>query len=102
MPARVERGAGPPPAAAEVEDRLRSEGLQPTGWGNGPGDTYAWHAHAYAKILYCVSGGITFHLREGDDVELHAGDRLEIDPGTEHAATVGAEGVSCIEAPRPA
>ena len=102
MPARVERGEGPPAAPAELEERLRSEGLRPTGWGNGPGDTYGWHAHGYAKVLYCVSGGITFHLREGDDVELRAGDRLEIDPGTEHAATVGAEGVRCVEAPRPA
>lgn len=100
MPARVERGAGPAPTPEELESRLRAEGLRPSAWGNGPGDTYGWHAHAYAKVLYCVTGGITFHLRDGDDVALGAGDRLEIDPGTEHAATVGPDGVRCLEAPR--
>ena len=42
-----------------------------------------------------------FHL-EQEDVELRAGDRLDIEPGTEHAATVGPDGVRCVEAPRKA
>ena len=42
-----------------------------------------------------------FHLAD-QDVELRAGDRLDIEPGTEHAATVGPDGVRCVEAPRPA
>lgn len=49
-------------------------------------------------MLYCVSGGIVFHTSDGD-FELEAGDRLEVDPGTEHAATVGPDGVQCMEAP---
>jgi hypothetical protein len=32
------------------------------------------------------------------DFALHPGDRLEVDPGTEHAATVGDDGVLCLEA----
>jgi quercetin dioxygenase-like cupin family protein len=51
--------------------------------------------------LYCAEGTITFHLGSGD-VELAAGDRLDIEPGTEHAATVGGAGVTCVEASRPA
>jgi hypothetical protein len=42
-----------------------------------------------------------FHTREGD-VRLGPGDRLDIEPGTEHAATVGSEGVTRVEAPTPA
>lgn len=96
--ARVQRWEGPAPAAAEVSAGLEAEGLVPHGWVNGPGDTYDWHRHAYRKVLFCVRGGITFHLRDEEDVVLGPGDRLEIDAGTDHAATVGAGGVQCLEA----
>jgi hypothetical protein len=46
-----------------------------------------------------MAGSITFHLSEAD-VTLQAGDRLDLDPGTDHGATVGAEGCSCVEASR--
>ena len=71
----------------------------PRPWGNGPGDAYGWHEHDHHKVLFCLSGSIVFHTREGD-LELTAGDRLDLDPGTEHAATVGPDGCSCIEASR--
>ncbi len=98
--ARVEPWKGGEPSPEELEDRIRGEGLRPHEWGNSPGDTYAWHRHDYAKVLYCVEGSITFHLREEDDVALSPGDRLEIEAGTDHAATVGPDGVRCLEAPR--
>ncbi len=92
-----------PAAASEREDALRSiaaEGCSaPRRWGNGPGDTYGWHSHGYHKVLFCLRGSITFHLREGD-VTLGRGDRLDLEPETEHAATVGPEGCSCVEASR--
>ncbi len=50
-------------------------------------------------MLYCVSGGITFHTDAGD-FDLAPGDRLEVERGTSHAATVGPEGVECMEAAR--
>jgi uncharacterized cupin superfamily protein len=71
----------------------------PTTWGNGPGDTYARHDHGYHKVLFCLSGSIVFHTDDGD-VELRAGDRLDLEPGTAHAATVGPGGCRCIEASR--
>ena len=80
--------------------RLREDGLTPTRWGNHPGDTYGWHAHNVHKVLYCVAGSIVFHTRTDGDVELEAGDRLDLTPGTEHAATVGPKGVECVEAYR--
>jgi mannose-6-phosphate isomerase-like protein (cupin superfamily) len=64
---------------------------------NGPGDRYDVHEHGSHKVLFCLSGSIVFHL-EGGDVELSAGDRLDLEPGTPHAATVGPDGCECIEA----
>ena len=79
---------------------LREEGCSaPRGWGNGPGDAYGWHRHDSHKVLFCLEGSITFHLRDGD-VPLAAGDRLDLEPGTEHAATVGPKGCACVEASR--
>ena len=79
---------------------FRQEGCsEPRFWGNGPGDTYGRHAHGYHKVLFCLEGSITFHTDDGD-VGLRAGDRLDLEPGVEHAATVGPGGVSCVEASR--
>ncbi len=44
-------------------------------WSNGPGDTYAPHNH-----------------------ELSPGDRMDLEPGVVHGATVGPAGVRCVEA----
>ncbi|GBC87018.1 hypothetical protein HRbin12_01018 [bacterium HR12] len=71
----------------------------PRTWSNAPGDRYGRHAHGYHKVLFCLAGSIVFHTADGD-LELRPGDRLDLDPGTEHAATVGPEGVTCIEASR--
>ena len=92
--------------ASAVEGReaaleaFRTEGCSPPrSWGNGPGDTYGRHAHGTHKVLFCLDGAITFHLADRD-VELGPGDRLDIEPGTDHAATVGFDGCSCVEASR--
>lgn len=82
--------------------RLEREGLSATSWGNSPGDKYAEHRHDYDKVLVGVAGSITFHLREqGLEVELLPGHRLDLPAGTAHAATVGSDGVSCLEAHLP-
>jgi mannose-6-phosphate isomerase-like protein (cupin superfamily) len=72
----------------------------PRPWGNAPGDTYGWHEHAYHKVLFCLDGSIVFHTDDGD-VELSGGDRVDLSPGTRHAATVGPRGCACVEASRP-
>ncbi len=95
----VERHHGAPPGEDEIVALLRAEGLAPHGWENAPGDRYGWHEHGYEKVLYCVRGGIVFHTA-GGDADLRPGDRLVLPPHTPHAATVGAEGVRCVEAPR--
>jgi quercetin dioxygenase-like cupin family protein len=97
--ARRTGNEGPAPTKSQLEQRFRDEGLVPRWWSNAPGDTYGRHAHGYHKVLYCASGSITFHTSDGD-LELQPGDRLDVEPGTEHAATVGPAGVECVEASR--
>jgi mannose-6-phosphate isomerase-like protein (cupin superfamily) len=97
--AAVERHDGTPPGEDEIAARMRTECLSPHGWGNGPCDTYGWHEHGYEKVLYCVRGRIVFHTASGD-IRLGPGDKMVLPPHTAHAATVGAEGVRCIEASR--
>ena len=82
-----------------IEERLRAEGLRPSSWGNAPGDRYSAHSHEYDKVLVATRGSIVFHLTDaGRDVELRSGERLDLPAGTRHAATVGGQGVSCLEA----
>lgn len=87
----------------QFERRLRSEGLQPSSWGNVPGDTYGEHSHEYDKVIVAAAGSITFHLPHlALDVELAEGERLELPARTRHGATVGPRGVTCLEAHLPA
>ncbi len=99
MGVSVSRAEGPAPGEDELNDWFAREGLSPSTWGNAPGDRYDSHSHGYHKILFCLSGSIVFHTDDGD-VELAAGDRLDVEPGTVHSATVGPDGVRCMEAPR--
>lgn len=89
------KGAG----REEIQSKFEKEGLDPHQWDNSPHYEYGWHSHGYHKVLYCVSGSIVFHTKEGD-FSLETGDRLDVEAGTEHAATVGPEGVKCMEAAR--
>jgi mannose-6-phosphate isomerase-like protein (cupin superfamily) len=87
----------------ELITRLRAEGLDPSAWGNGPGDRYAPHEHGYDKVLVVAAGSIRFGLpQRGETVDLAVGDRLDLPAGTMHDATVGQDGVTCLEAHAPA
>jgi quercetin dioxygenase-like cupin family protein len=89
---------------ATMEDlmtTLRREAGSCYSWSNGPHDRYAAHSHPYEKVLYCVEGSITFVLeRDGERVELNAGDRMVLPAGTVHSAVVGPTGCTCIEGKR--
>jgi uncharacterized protein YjlB len=88
--------AGPAPTLA---DRLRAEGLELGAWSNGPFDRYAAHDHGYDKVLVCSAGSIRFGLPDrGEAVDLRPGDRLDLPAGTAHDASVGPDGVTCLEA----
>ncbi len=101
MGVAVTRASGGARSEDDLENWFAGQGLSPSTWGNAPGDRYGSHSHDYHKVLFCLSGSIVFHTDDGD-VELHSGDRLDVEPRTTHAATVGPDGVRCIEAPRPA
>lgn len=88
-----------PPSPDEIESFFQQEGLSPSRWSNGPGDRYGEHEHSYYKVIYCAKGSIVFESR-GEKIELRAGDRLEIPPGTPHSAVVGPDGTTCMEASR--
>lgn len=79
----------------EIAQALARHGT-PSWWSNGPDEQYAPHSHGYHKVLYCVTGTIVFHVDDEDHL-LSSGDRLDIEPGTEHSATVGPAGVQCGE-----
>lgn len=83
----------------EIAQAFNDEGLSPMRWSNGPGHRYGAHSHSYHKVLYCVSGSITFTV-DGKAITLAPGTRLEIPPGAMHSAIVGPEGVVCMEASR--
>jgi quercetin dioxygenase-like cupin family protein len=90
-----------PPDEAGLRQRMLAEGLSPSSWSNGPGDTYTVHSHSYTKILYCVRGSIRFTLPDtGEQLDLAPGDKMVLPAGTRHGALVGPAGVTCIEAPR--
>nr|WP_290667680.1 cupin domain-containing protein [Ardenticatena sp.] len=90
-----------PATEAAIRARMAREGLSPYRWGNAPHDVYGVHSHPYHKVIYVVQGSITFHLPDtGEDVTLYAGDRLDLPAGVRHAATVGPDGVVCLEAHR--
>ena len=100
MSYRITRwGWGVEPREEELRAQLRSEGLAPYVWRNGPGYEYSAHTHSYIKVLCVIKGSITFYLPETEEsLLLEAGDRLELPARTLHAATTGPEGVVCMEA----
>lgn len=89
------------PTESALRDLLTRDGLDFYSWSNGPYDVYAPHSHDYDKVIYVVSGSITFQLTQlGQSHRLNVGDRLDLPAGIVHAAEVGEDGVVCLEAHR--
>jgi len=87
------------PGDIELRRLLAEENLTPYQWSNGPHDVYSAHTHPYDKVIFVVSGSITFGLPEsGKQLTLQKGDRLDLPQGTVHNAFVGPDGVVCLEA----
>lgn len=100
MGAQLIRRDGPVPDRAWYRRWYADRGLSPSWWSNEPSVRYATHRHGHRKVLFCVEGGISFHVGGVDHV-LRPGDRLEVEAQTPHAATVGPDGVTCVEAAVP-
>ena len=91
------------PDEMTIRSLLAQEKLQPYRWSNSAHDVYAAHTQPYDKVIFVVSGSITFGLpQSGDHIVLQAGDRLDLPRGTVHDAVVGPLGVVCLEAHRRA
>jgi len=82
---------------AEFTREMQAAGWPVTVWANAPGDIYSSHTHSYKKILCCLRGSIVFHTDDAD-IALKEGDRMVLEAGTAHSATVGNDGVHCAEA----
>ena len=100
--AGVTKWPGPEaPNESALRGLLSSEKLRPYQWSNGPGDVYAPHRHTYDKVIYVLSGSITFGLVDSHtELQLGPGDRLDLPAGITHDARVGPDGVVCLEAHR--
>jgi quercetin dioxygenase-like cupin family protein len=91
------------PTQAGLAQTMESEGLSHFRWSNAPGDVYNVHVHDFHKVILVVRGSIVFRMPDQQqEIELHAGDRLELPAGVRHDAVVGPQGVVCLEAHRPA
>ena len=90
--------ADEPAAERTIEARMQAEDLPYYRWSNGPGDVYGVHRHDYHKVIYVVSGSITFDLpKNARRIALATGDRLGLPAGVDHGAVVGPDGVVCLE-----
>lgn len=87
------------PTESTLTKLCAEQGLSPYQWSNGPHDTYSAHSHSYDKVIYVVRGSITFGLPElNQQLTLNPGDRLDLPANTIHDASVGPQGVTCLEA----
>ncbi|MGZ9164232.1 MAG: cupin domain-containing protein [Anaerolineales bacterium] len=88
-----------PPNQSTLWRLMADEGLSPYSWSNGPHDVYSAHSHSYDKVIYVVQGSIIFGLPGLEQkLTLKAGDRLDLPADIVHDATVGPQGVVCLEA----
>jgi hypothetical protein len=90
--------AANPPTEELLMQIMAKQGLNPYSWSNRPHDIYSAHKHNYDKVIYVVSGSITFGLPLlKNEIILCPGDRLDLLAGTVHDARVGPIGVVCLE-----
>jgi quercetin dioxygenase-like cupin family protein len=71
---------------------LEREGFDVTEWNDPPNTRYGAHSHADQEVRVVVDGSMTIVVA-GVEHELRAGDRFDVEPGVEHYAVVGPDGV---------
>jgi len=88
-----------PPTPDLIHASIHRQNLRGYTWSNDAFDEYSAHTHTFDKVLYVLSGSITWLLPQtNQELITHAGDRIDLPRGTLHAARVGAQGVACFEA----
>jgi quercetin dioxygenase-like cupin family protein len=71
---------------------LEAEGLTVTEWTDDAGTSYAAHAHGRREVRVVLEGSMTIAI-DGVARRLGPGERLDIEAGRLHEATIGPEGV---------
>lgn len=93
--------AASPPTESLLLQIMAQQGLDPYRWSNRPHDSYSAHKHDFHKVIYVVSGSITFNLPIlKKTITLHMGDRLDLPSNVVHSAQVSPQGVVCLEGHR--
>jgi len=87
------------PIEADIIGELEEQDLKVYHWSSLPDSVFAGHTHGYHKVLYVLEGNIKFEFpARRESLTLKAGDRLDLPSGIRHSATVGVDGVKCLEA----
>jgi quercetin dioxygenase-like cupin family protein len=88
MSIQVERWSeSTPPDAADLRERLESEGYGVFQWSDAPGTTYGPHSHPEDQSHWVLAGEL--NLRVGNETyTLRAGDRDYLAANTTHSAFV--------------
>jgi quercetin dioxygenase-like cupin family protein len=82
-------------------NELTREGYSCHTWSNDAGFWYPVHDHPYDKAIVILQGSITFYFpAKKEELVMQTGDRLNIPARTAHGASVGSEGVTCLEGQR--
>ena len=71
---------------------LEAEGLLVTEWQDEPNASYETHVHPHLEVRVVLEGSMTVAV-DGRALNLRPGDRIDLAPGKEHSAVVGADGV---------
>ncbi|RMF01308.1 MAG: cupin [Chloroflexi bacterium] len=88
-----------PPTEEVLREKMVEQELTVAHWSGQPQGVIEGHTHGYHKILAVVSGSIKFEFpTRHKTITLKAGDQLELPAGLRHTATVGMDGVTCLEA----
>jgi quercetin dioxygenase-like cupin family protein len=76
-------------------DALLAEGHDVTEWNDEPSAVYPEHVHLHDEVRVVLTGEMTIRTADRSFV-LKPGDRIDIEAGEEHAASVGDAGVTYI------
>lgn len=95
----VRWSGGQHPSNTAITRLLEAEGLRPYRWENAANHRYPVRSHGYDRVLMVVTGSLEIAFPDRNElVKLSPGDRADIPAGTRHGLTVGARGLTCIEA----
>jgi quercetin dioxygenase-like cupin family protein len=69
------------PALETLRHELGKQGYRVSEWTDAPGTVYPVHQHEETEVRWVVRGQLRIGLPEqGQEIILHAGDRLELEP----------------------